>query len=86
MNSATGRSRFCGVSPVEFFDEAASWDVREGFPRIIGFGVTFPFNQILEPVFDAAGIPNILDFEVIVIVFDIKGRRSRSKAVRGGRY
>jgi len=54
VDSAAGGPRFCGISPVEFLDEAASRNVRKRFPRIIGFGVTFPFDQILEAIFDTA--------------------------------
>ena len=83
MNSVTGGSRFRGVSPVEFFDEATSRDVREGFPSVVRFRVTFPFNQILEPVFDAAGVSDILDFKVFVVVLDVGGGRCRGETVWG---
>ena len=70
---------------VKFFDKAAGRDVCKGFPGVVRFRVTFPFDQILEAIVDAAGISDLFDFKVLVIIFGIKGWRSRSKAVRGDR-
>jgi len=56
--------------------------MHDGFPRIIRFRATFPFDQILEEIFDTVKNLDIFDFEVIMIIFDIKGQRSRSKPVQ----
>ena len=70
---------------MKFFDKAAGRDVCKGFPGVVRFRITFPFDQILEAIVDAAGISDLFDFKELVIVFDIKGRRSRSEAVGGNR-
>ena len=70
---------------MKFFDKAAGRDVCKGFPGVVRFRVTFPFDQILEAIVDAAGISDLFDFKELMIIFDIKGRGSRSKAVRGDR-
>ena len=45
------RCELHGVSTVEFFDETTGY-VCKKFPRIVGIGVSFPFDQILELVFN----------------------------------
>ena len=56
---------------MKFFDKAASRDTGERFPRIIQIRESVPLNKILETILDPTGVPDILDFEVLVIVFDI---------------
>ena len=73
MDLRTG-SRFIRVTAVKFFDEAAGRDMREGFPRIIRIGISFPLDEILDPVSNTAGIEDVFDFEIFVIVFDVKRR------------
>jgi len=37
-------------------------------------GISFPLDEILDPVSNTAGIEDVFDFEIFVIVFDISKR------------
>jgi len=61
---------------MEPFDETASQDICKGFPRIIRIGASFPFDEILKLVSDTTRIQDIVDFEVFLVILDVKCRRN----------
>ena len=83
VNLVAGRSRFCRILLMEFFDEAMSQNMHEEFPWIIGFKVIFAFEQILELIFDAVEVLDILDFKVFIVVLNISSRKCSKEAEWG---
>ena len=82
MNSATRHgSGLRRILPMEFFDETAGWDIRKGFPRVVRIGISFPFDQILEPVFNMIRVQDVLHFEIFLVVFDVQRWWSWGNAV-----
>ena len=55
--------------------------MRGRFPGIVRIGIAFPFDQIFESVLGTAGIEDVVDFEMFVIVFDVGGGRRGGKSV-----
>jgi len=79
--TARGGSRLSWVPAVEFFNETASRDVGEWFPRIIRIGITFPLDKVLKTILDTTGVQDILDFKVFMVVLDVERRWGWRKTV-----
>jgi hypothetical protein len=70
--------RFARISTMEFFDESAGGDIRKGFPGVLGIRKTLPLDEILETtIIIAFRVQDILDFEIFLVVFDVKCRGRR---------
>ena len=62
------------MTAVKFFNEAASRDIRGGFPRIIRIGISFPLDEILDMTSHMMGVEDVFNFEIFLVVFDVQGR------------
>jgi len=81
MNSAKNcTSELCRISMIEFFNETMRY-ICEGFPRVVQIEIFFPFEQILEPVFNITKVQDVLDFEVFLDVLDIYSQWSWRKTM-----
>jgi len=67
---------------MEFLDQSFSRNVCDRFPRIIGAGITFPFDEVMKLVVDTFGRQNVFNFEIFFAIFDIKCRLRRRQSVR----
>jgi hypothetical protein len=65
---------FARMTTVKFFNETAGGDVRKGLPGVLGIWEAFPLDEILETTticIIAFGVQDILNFEILLVVFDI---------------
>jgi hypothetical protein len=78
-------TRLARMAPVEFFDETAGGDVRKGFPRVLRIRKALPLDEVLETTIITFGVQNILDFEILLVVFDVERGRCGRTTVGGER-
>ena len=57
---------------VEFFYKSGSRDICERFLRTVSIGISFLLDEILETIVNTLGVEDSPDFEVFLIILDIR--------------